>query len=255
MKYLIKFDNQIKIIKMKKIIYKSTDRGQANYGWLNANYSFSFANYYNPEKVNFGALRVLNDDVIQGGMGFGTHPHDNMEIITIPLKGALKHKDSMGNKWIAIETGEVQVMSAGSGLQHSEMNNSPSEEINLFQIWIIPNKSDVEPRYDQQKFDASKRKNKLQILVSSIDEDLKDSLKIHQDALISRIDLGENSVFNYTLKSENNGLYMMVIAGEIDIENEILGKRDAIGISETKSINLKAKSASELIFIEVPMLF
>jgi redox-sensitive bicupin YhaK (pirin superfamily) len=240
---------------MKKIIFKAADRGKANYGWLDANYSFSFANYYDPEKVNFGALRVLNNDTIQGGMGFGTHPHDNMEIITIPLKGSLKHKDSMGNKWIAIETGEVQVMSAGSGLQHSEMNNSPSEEVQLFQIWIFPDKNDVEPRYDQRKFDPSERKNKLQILVSSIDGDLKDTLKIHQDALISSIDLDENSEFSYTLKSENHGLYVMVVEGEINIENEILGKRDAMGISDAKSVNIKAKGASELLFIEVPMQF
>jgi hypothetical protein len=240
---------------MKKTIHKAVNRGKANYGWLNANYSFSFANYYDPKKVNFGALRVLNDDTILGGMGFGTHPHDNMEIITIPLKGALKHKDSMGNKWMAIETGEVQVMSAGSGLQHSEMNNSPSEEINLFQIWIIPNKSDVEPRYDQQKFDPSERKNKLQVLVSSIDDDVKNTLKIHQDALISRIDLYENSEFNYTLKSENHGLYLMVVEGEISIDNEILAKRDAIGISEVKIVQIKSKSTSELLFIEVPMQF
>ncbi|HEY9221882.1 MAG TPA: pirin family protein [Lutibacter sp.] len=240
---------------MKKIIFKAADRGKANYGWLDANYSFSFANYYDPEKVNFGALRVLNNDTIQGGMGFGTHPHDNMEIITIPLKGSLKHKDSMGNKWIAIETGEVQVMSAGSGLQHSEMNNSPSEEVQLFQIWIFPDKNDVEPRYDQRKFDPSERKNKLQILVSSIDGDLKDTLKIHQDALISSIDLDENSEFSYTLKSENHGLYVMVVEGEINIENEILGKRDAMGISDAKSVNIKAKGASELLFIEVPVQF
>jgi len=240
---------------MKKIIHKAANRGKANYGWLDANYSFSFANYYDPEKVNFGALRVLNNDTIQGGMGFGTHPHDNMEIITIPLSGALKHKDSMGNKWIAIEAGEVQVMSAGSGLQHSEMNNSPNEEIELFQIWIFPDKNDVEPRYDQLKFDPSERKNKLQILVSSIDDDVKNTLKIHQDALISSIDLDENSDFNYTLKSENHGLYVMVVEGEIDIENENLGKKDAIGISDAKSVNIKAKSASELIFIEVPMQF
>lgn len=240
---------------MKKIIFKAADRGKANYGWLNANYSFSFANYYDPEKVNFGALRVLNNDTIQGGMGFGTHPHDNMEIITIPLNGSLKHKDSMGNKWIAIETGEVQVMSAGSGLQHSEMNNSPSEEIQLFQIWIFPDKNDVEPRYDQRKFDPSERKNKLQILVSSIDGDLKDTLKIHQDALISSIDLDENSEFGYTLKSENHGVYVMVVEGEINIENEILGKRDAMGISDAKSVNIKSKGASELLFIEVPMQF
>lgn len=240
---------------MKKVIHRAANRGKANYGWLKANYSFSFANYYDPEKVNFGALRVLNNDTIQGGMGFGKHPHDNMEIITIPLKGSLKHKDSMGNKWIAIETGEAQVMSAGSGLRHSEMNNSPNEEIELFQIWIFPDKNDVEPRYAQQKFDASERKNKLQILVSSMDGDVENSLKIHQNALISRIDLDENSEFSYTLKSDNHGLYAMVIEGEIDIESENLGKRDAIGISYAKNVHIKAKSASALIFIEVPMQF
>jgi len=238
---------------MKKIIHKASNRGKANYGWLDANYSFSFSNYYDPEKVNFGALRVLNDDTVQGAMGFATHPHDNMEIITIPLKGTMKHRDSTGNKFIELHTGEVQVMSAGTGLMHSEMNNSPSEEVNLFQIWIFPDKNDVEPRYDQREFDLSERKNKLQVLVSSIDDDVKNTLKIHQDALISRIDLDENTSFSYTLKSENHGLYVMVAEGEINIDNEILGKRDAIGISEAKSINIKAKTASELLFIEVPM--
>ncbi len=184
---------------MKTKIYKASERGTADYGWLKANYSFSFSNYYNPEKVNFGALRVLNDDIIDAGMGFGTHPHDNMEIITIPLQGSLKHRDSMSNKWIPIQTGEVQIMSAGTGVQHSEMNNSPTEFINLFQIWIIPNKQQVQPRYDQKKFEVSARKNKLQVLVSSIDEADNGSLKIHQDAQISRIDLSENSKFNYKL--------------------------------------------------------
>jgi len=240
---------------MNKTIYKSSNRGKADYGWLKANYSFSFANYYNPENTNFGALRVLNDDTIQGGMGFGTHPHDNMEIITIPLKGALKHKDSMSNKWIAIETGEVQVMSAGTGLMHSEMNNHPTEEINLFQIWIFPNKEGVAPRYDQKIFNISERKNKLQLLVSSIDSELEGSLKIHQDAQISRIDLDEGLDFSYTLKSENHGIYIMVISGEINVENEILSKRDAIGISNTNMVSLNAKSDTELLFIEVPMKF
>lgn len=240
---------------MKKIIHKAAHRGKADYGWLNANYSFSFSNYYDSEKVNFGALRVLNDDTIQGGMGFGTHPHNNMEIITIPLKGTMKHRDSMGNKFIELHTGEVQIMSAGTGLMHSEMNNSTNEEVNLFQIWIVPNKSDVEPRYDQRKFDPSKRQNKLQILVSSTDDEIIDTLKIHQDARISRIDLEENTEFTYTLKSENHGVYLMVITGETVVEDEHLEKRDAIGISETKSISLKTKSASELLFIEVPMQF
>ena len=236
-----------------KTIYKAIDRGTADHGWLKANFSFSFAQYYNPEKVNFGALRVLNDDIIIGGMGFGTHPHDNMEIISIPLKGSLKHRDSMSNEWIPLHTGEVQVMSAGKGIQHSEMNNSPNEEVNLFQIWIMPNKQEVEPRYDQKRFDVLERKNKLQVLVSSIDDGVKDSLKIHQNAQISRIDLDDNSEYNYFLKSENHGVYVMVISGEVNIDNENLSKRDAIGISQTEEISIKAKSNCELLFIEVPM--
>ena len=240
---------------MKTEIYRAAHRGTADHGWLKANFSFSFAHYYDPDNINFGALRVLNDDFIQGGMGFGTHPHDNMEIISIPLKGALKHRDSMSNKWIPLRTGEVQVMSAGTGIQHSEMNNHPEEVVNLFQLWIIPNKQGVAPRYDQKEFDKAARSNKLQTLVSSIDEELKGSLKIHQDAKISRIDLAEKSTFSYTLKSENHGVYMMVIDGTISIANESLSKRDAMGIYQTKNINVISESNSELLFVEVPMQF
>ena len=241
---------------MKKIIQRANERGTANHGWLKANFSFSFANYYNPKKVNFGALRVLNDDIIEPAMGFGKHPHDNMEIITIPLEGALKHRDSMSDKWLTLETGEVQIMSAGSGLMHSEMNNSKIKHLNLFQIWILPNKNEVMPRYDQKKFDASDRNNKLQVLVSSIDKnEVNESLKIHQDAQISRIDLNENTEFNYKLKSESHGVFVMVIRGEIIIDNEVLTKRDTVEISQTKIVNLKAKKNSELLFIQVPMLF
>jgi hypothetical protein len=238
---------------MKTKLYKANERGTANHGWLKANFSFSFANYYNPEQLNFGTLRVLNDDTIEGGMGFGTHPHNNMEIITIPLKGALKHRDSMSNKWIPIETGEVQVMSAGSGVQHSEMNNHPTEAINLFQIWIIPNKENVTPRYNQKKFDVLERKNKLQVLVSSIDNPVKNSLTIHQDAQISRIDLSENSVFNYQLNSENNGVYLMVIEGEVTVDNKHLAKRDALSIEQTSNFEIEVTKNAELLFIEVPI--
>lgn len=238
---------------MKTKVFKANERGTADHGWLKANFSFSFAHYYNPEKINFGALRVLNDDIIKGGMGFGTHPHDNMEIITIPLKGSLKHRDSMSNKWIPIFAGEVQVMSAGTGVQHSEMNNHPSEEINLFQIWIIPNKQNVTPRYNQKKFDPKERQNKLQILVSSMDEKHDTTLKINQDVKISRIDLSENNEFNYKLKSESHGVYVMVIEGETLIENENLKKRDAIGIYNSSNFLIKAKKNSALLFIEVPM--
>jgi len=240
---------------MKTTIYKANERGTADHGWLKANFSFSFANYYNPEKLNFGALRVLNDDYIQGGMGFGTHPHDNMEIISIPLKGTLKHRDSMSNEWIPLHTGEVQVMSAGTGIQHSEMNNHPSEEVNLFQTWIIPSEQNVEPRYNQKVFEASERKNKLQTLVSSIHDSIEGSLTIHQDAKISRIDLDENTNFNYKLKTESNGAYVMVIEGAISIENEVLGKRDAIGVEQTNSFEISVVEKAELLFIEVPMKF
>ena len=240
---------------MKTKIYKGNERGTADHGWLKANFSFSFAHYYNPEKVNFGALRVLNDDIIQGGMGFGTHPHDNMEIISIPLKGALKHRDSMSNEWIPLNTGEVQVMSAGTGIQHSEMNNHSTEEVNLFQIWIVPNKQDAAPRYDQKVFEVSERKNELQTLVSDIDNQIEDSLTIHQNAKISRLDLDEDSSFNYELLTETNGIYIMVIEGGIVVDSKTLNKRDAIGVEQTAAVELISKEKTQLLFVEVPMKF
>ncbi|MDO7171300.1 pirin family protein [Mariniflexile sp. AS56] len=240
---------------MKILIHKANNRGVANHGWLQANHSFSFASYNNPEKVHFGALRVLNDDVIAPKMGFGTHPHDNMEIITIPLKGVLKHKDNMGDTWLSVMPGEVQVMSAGTGVQHSEINGSVDDHLSLFQIWVFPNKEDVQPRYDQKAFDESERKNKLQTLVSSMDDQEAGSLKIYQDAVISRIDLDEGAEFKYQLKSENHGVYVMTIDGNVSIENENLEKRDAAGISETAFFTMKAEAASSLLFIEVPMKF
>jgi len=240
---------------MKTKIYRAKDRGTADHGWLKANFSFSFAHYYNPSSMNFGALRVLNDDYIEGGMGFGTHPHDNMEIITIPLKGTMKHRDSMSNEWIPLNTGEVQVMSAGKGIQHSEMNNHPTEEVNLFQTWIVPSEHNVEPRYDQKKFEVSERKNKLQTLVSWIHDQVEGSLAIHQDAKISRIDLDENTNFNYKLKTNTNGVYAMVVEGFISINNEILEKRDAIGIEQINDFNIIAPKNAQILFIEVPMKF
>jgi len=240
---------------MKTNIFRANERGTANHGWLKANFSFSFAHYYNPDNLNFGALRVLNDDFIQGGMGFGTHPHDNMEIISIPLKGAMKHKDSMSNKWIPLNTGEVQVMSAGTGIQHSEMNNHPTEEVNLFQIWIMPATQNVVPRYDQKDFSPSERKNKLQTLVSNIDEEVKGSLTIHQNAQISRIDLDKNKEFVYSLKSKDRGVYLMVVEGSVSIAGNTLNKRDAIGISEIEAVNITALEEASLLLIEVPMEF
>ncbi|WP_138433456.1 pirin family protein [Winogradskyella algicola] len=239
---------------MKTIIHKAEDRGFANHGWLQANHSFSFASWYNPEKVHFGALRVLNDDIIAPKMGFGTHPHDNMEIITIPLKGVLKHRDNMGDEWIPVIPGEVQVMSAGTGVQHSEINGSVDEYLSLFQIWIIPEERSVKPRYDQKTFSEDDRKGKLQTLVTSFKDDDEKSLKIHQDARLSRIDLKEGNTFTYDLKSENHGVYVMNISGGVSISDINLSTRDALGISETSNFQINVTEDSELLFIEVPMI-
>jgi redox-sensitive bicupin YhaK (pirin superfamily) len=240
---------------MTLIFHSAASRGFANHGWLQANHSFSFANFYDPNKMNFGALRVLNDDLIAPSMGFGTHPHDNMEIITIPLSGVLKHKDSMGNLWEEITVGEVQVMSAGTGIYHSEINGSSSESLSLFQIWIVPNKTNVTPRYDQHHFEQS-IDGVLQILVTSIDDPSKDtSLKIHQDAQISRINLSANTSFEYTLKSPNHGVYVMQVFGVSKIETTELNTRDAVAISEIDRFKVDVSEDSQLLLIEVPVTF
>ena len=240
---------------MKLVYHSATSRGFANHGWLQANHSFSFANFYDPKKMNFGALRVLNDDLIAPSMGFGTHPHDNMEIITIPLSGLLKHKDSMGNSWETVNAGEVQVMSAGTGIQHSEINGSETESLSLFQIWILPQKNNVTPRYDQHYFEQLKE-GELQVLVSSIDEEPNgESLKIHQDAQISRINLAANSTFEYRLKSSRHGVYVMQVFGASKIETTVLNSRDAVGISEVNDFTVGATEVSQLLFIEVPLTF
>ncbi|MDY0779990.1 pirin family protein [Tenacibaculum sp. IB213877] len=238
-------------MKLEKHIASS--RGYANHGWLQATHSFSFANWFNPNRLHFGALRVLNDDLIAPSMGFSTHPHQNMEIITIPLKGVLKHKDNMADEWLYVKPNEVQVMSAGTGVYHSEVNGSANEHLSLFQIWIIPDKEDVTPRYDQMAFNPEERKNKQQIIVSSIDDDKK-GLKIHQDALISRIDLEEGKEFTYHIKSENHGVYLLNISGDVTVDKEKLTTRDALGISQTQEFKIKANEYSELLMIEVPMI-
>ena len=239
---------------MKKIIHKADSRGFANHGWLQASHSFSFASWNNSERNHFGALRVLNDDIIAPKMGFGTHPHDNMEIITIPLKGVLKHRDNMNDEWQPIIPGEVQVMSAGTGVQHSEINGSLEEHLSLFQIWIIPQKRNVQPRYDQKLFSAEDRKGQLQTLVTSFEDKDVNSLKIHQDAKISRIDLPSEKTFNYELKSKSHGVYFMTISGTVEVDNVFLETRDAMGIYETDSFQILSKTDSELLFIEVPMI-
>jgi redox-sensitive bicupin YhaK (pirin superfamily) len=238
---------------IKHYPYKSL--GGANHGWLKSKHHFSFAEYYNPSRMGFGKLRVINDDWVEPGMGFPSHPHQNMEIISIPLKGSLKHKDSMSKTWIPLETGEVQVMTAGTGIMHSEKNNSVKESVNLFQIWIIPDQMGAEPSYDQMKFDPSKRKNQLQTLVTSYKDKASHQLKVHQDALISRLDLGRGNTFDYKLKSKNHGVYIMLISGELVIDDLDLKKRDALGIWQTELFAIKAREDTEILFIEVPMVF
>ncbi|MCX7737343.1 MAG: pirin family protein [Candidatus Kapabacteria bacterium] len=234
---------------MQKIIYKAETRGSYDYGWLKTNYSFSFNRYYNPERMNFGKLRVLNDDIVLPNMGFDTHPHDNMEIITIPLQGSLEHKDSTGTSGI-ISTGEVQIMSAGSGIFHSERNPSKDEVLSLFQIWIFPKLKNIEPRYAQKKFDLNDRINKLQLIVSP--DKNSDTLWINQDAFLYISSLKENNSLDYQLNIPDNVLFVMVIDGEVEIDGDILKKRDAIGLSDFKQVNIKAQKDSDLLFIEIP---
>jgi redox-sensitive bicupin YhaK (pirin superfamily) len=237
---------------MKTIIHKSDTRGYANHGWLKSHHTFSFASYQDPERMNFGMLRVLNDDLVQPKMGFGTHPHQNMEIISIPLKGALSHKDSMGNKR-AIEVGEVQVMSAGTGLTHSEFNDSKTDEVNFLQLWIIPEEMSVEPNYEQRAFPIEGRKNQLQTVVAPKDKIEGEALPISQQAYIYRTSLDSNNSIVLNLKSEQNGVYIFVVDGEVTIEGQSLSKRDAIGVYDTNKITISANHNSELILIEVPM--
>ena len=233
---------------MKKIFHRSDTRGYANHGWLKSYHTFSFAGYQDFERMNFGMLRVLNDDIVQPKMGFGTHPHRNMEIISIPISGALSHKDSMDNKR-SIEVGEVQVMSAGTGLTHSEFNESKTNEVNFLQIWILPEKENVTPNYNQKKFKLEGRKNKFQTLVSPIDKMIEGSLPINQQSYISRIDFDEGYEAEYKF---NNGAYFFLISGEVSIANMVLEKRDGIGISDTESILITAIKESQLLVIDVP---
>lgn len=232
------------------VIHKANTRGNANHGWLNAYHSFSFASWYNPERVQFGVLRVLNDDTIAAGMGFGTHPHDNMEIITIPLEGDLAHKDSMGNA-ATIKTGDVQVMSAGTGIQHSEFNPNNDQQTKLFQIWLFPKTRNVEPRYQQITLDKSLQKNDFaQILSPNADDE---GVWIHQDAWFYLSDFDADFSKKLSLKKEGNGFYIMNIEGEIEVNGSTLEQRDAIGIWETSELEIKANSDAKFLVMEIPM--
>jgi quercetin 2,3-dioxygenase len=235
---------------MKSILFKADTRGHADHGWLNAWHSFSFAGYHDPSRTHFGALRVLNDDTIAGGMGFGAHPHDNMEIITIPLSGQLEHRDSMGNTGI-ISKGEVQVMSAGTGIQHSEKNKNAKEPLKLLQIWLFPDTKNVEPRYDQRAFDMDAAKNSLLNIVSPMGSE--EGLNIHQHAWFHIGKLDKDTSLTYELKDKQNGVYAFLIDGEVIINGEKLDRRDAIGITESDKLEIKAGRDAEILLMEVPV--
>ena len=235
---------------MNKIIYKADSRGHANHGWLNSHHTFSFASYYDPNRINFGALRVLNDDKITGGTGFPKHPHDNMEIISIPLKGDLAHEDSMGNQAI-IKEGDVQVMSAGTGILHSEFN--PNKEIGteFLQIWVFPNKQNAAPRYGQVHYPVAERKNNFQLVVSPATKEV--DTWINQDAWFHLSDFDAGFEKTYEIKKKGNGLFVFLLEGELEISGEKLEKRDAVGLSELEKIDIKAASASKFLMMEVPL--
>ena len=235
---------------MKKILHKANTRGHIDFEWLKTNHTFSFGSYYNPERINFGMLRVLNDDFVAGGQGFGTHPHNDMEIVSIPLIGTLAHKDSTGTEEVIVPN-EVQVMSAGTGILHSEYNHSKYKEINFLQLWIFPDKKGHKPRYDQKSFNPEERKNKLLKIVSP--DKNNGNLWLNQDAYLSMTDLEKNKSINYKLHTSGNGVYIFLIEGNISVEEETLSKRDGIGIWETDEISMKANQDSQILLIEVPM--
>lgn len=235
---------------MKTTLHKSDSRGHANHGWLDTNHTFSFANYYNEERMHFGALRVLNDDFVEGGMGFGKHPHDNMEIISIPLSGDLEHKDSMGNTTV-IKQNDVQIMSAGTGVQHSEYNKNEGQKVNFLQLWIFPKVRDIAPRYDQKTFDPAERINKLQQIVSPVETD--SGVTINQDAWLHLGNFENGFSTNYTIKNKGNGVYVFVLSGDVTINDQKLNKRDGFGIWEVDEFLISANPNAEILLIEVPM--
>jgi len=235
---------------MKTIVHKADTRGYFDFGWLKTNHTFSFGNYYDPERVNFGMLRVLNDDFVAAGEGFGTHPHNDMEIVSIPLSGALAHKDSTGTEEV-IASNEVQVMSAGTGILHSEYNHSKDGETNFLQLWILPNKKGHKPRYNQKSFVLEERKNKFQFIVSPEKKD--NNLWLNQDVYLSLTDLEKNKSLEYKIHSKGNGVYLFLIDGEISVVNETLTKRDGIGIWEEEEFLVTANSDSKILLIEIPM--
>jgi len=237
---------------MKTIYHAANSRGDANHGWLKSKHTFSFANYHNPERMGFGALRVINDDFVIGGQGFGKHSHRDMEIISIPLSGKLGHGDNIGNNGI-IATGEIQVMSAGTGITHSEMNGDDNEDVKFLQIWVIPNKMNIAPRYQQVRMDDIMQPNKFNQVLSPNADDA--GVWIHQNAWFSMGDFEQGVTQNYTLNDANNGVYVFVIEGSVTINNNVLNTRDGLGIWDTKSMTMDVLENSKVLIMEVPMTF
>jgi redox-sensitive bicupin YhaK (pirin superfamily) len=233
------------------ILHKAETRGDANHGWLHSRHTFSFANYHNPERMHFGVLRVLNDDHVSAGMGFGTHPHDNMEIISIPLEGDLEHKDSMGTVAV-IKSGDIQIMSAGTGITHSEYNKNKDKPVKFLQIWVFPNKKNVKPRYDQITLNPDDRHNNLQQIVSPNAGDA--GVWIYQDTWFHLGKFDKDFSTGYTIKKKGNGVYAFILTGDITIDGNTLNKRDGIGIWDTEKISITANSQdAELLLMDVPM--
>ena len=235
---------------MKTVLHKANTRGHANHGWLDTNHTFSFAHYHNPERMHFGVLRVLNDDFVDGGKGFGTHPHDNMEIISIPLLGDLEHKDSMGNTTV-IKQNDVQIMSAGTGIQHSEYNKNKDQKVNFLQIWVFPKVRNIEPRYDQLTFNPEDRINKLQQIVSPVKDD--EGVLINQDAWFHLGNLKSGFNTDYKIKQKGNGVYAFVLEGDVTINDQKLNKRDGFGVWDVDVLTIKADTDAELLLMDVPM--
>ncbi|RZT00305.1 pirin family protein [Aquimarina brevivitae] len=237
---------------MKTVLHPAAQRGHANHGWLDSYHSFSFANYYDPNKINFGVLRVLNDDTVSGGMGFGKHPHENMEIISIPLEGDLEHQDSMGNTTV-IKSGDIQVMSAGTGVFHSEYNKNKDQPVKFLQIWVIPNQKNVTPRYDQISIKSEDYQNKLLQILSPNPDD--EGVWIYQNAWFYMASLSKDKSLSYKIKKEANGIYLFVLEGQLTIVDNILNTRDAIGIWDNgEELEIKAKEDSKFLLMDIPML-
>lgn len=242
--------HQNNITMKNMIIHKAATRGHANHGWLDSHHTFSFASYYNPERMHFGVLRVLNDDIVQGGMGFGTHPHDNMEIISIPLSGDLEHKDSMGNTTV-IKQGDVQIMSAGTGIQHSEYNRNKEKQVKFLQIWVFPKERNIKPRYDQKTFNTSDRINTWQQVVSP--SGTAEGIDINQDAWFNMTLLKKGNQLDYTIQKKGNGVYAFILSGDVTINGQELHTRDGMGIWDIEKITVAATTDAEVLVMDVPM--